>query len=168
MLPPALINTLQQIPAPVILLEGTRRVPEAQRPLLSRFARQLAETLPHAIFRSGNAEGSDDAFAQGVAAVDAHRLQLVLPTPGMGRQRRPAGAVCHALNELPQCEKKPLTQACSAAYPENHRLFNLYLSGVSGTPAYSKALYLVRDGLKVIGSPGLGLAPASLAIFFVD
>jgi hypothetical protein len=26
----------------------------------------------------------------------------------------------------------------------------------------------VRDGLKVIGSAGLGLAPASVAIFFVD
>lgn len=26
----------------------------------------------------------------------------------------------------------------------------------------------MRDGLKVLGSPGLALAPASLAIFFVD
>jgi hypothetical protein len=168
MLPPALTAALPQIPSPVILLEGTRRVPDAQRHLLSRFARLLAEALPHAVFRSGNAEGSDDAFAQGVAMVAAQRLQLVLPTPGMGRGRRPVGAVCHALNELPRREKEPLTQACTTASPENRRLFDLYLRGVSGTPAYSKALYLVRDGLKVLGSPALGLAPASVAIFFVD
>lgn len=168
MLPFALTAALTQISVPVILLEGTRRVPEAQRRLLSRFARLLAEALPHAVFRSGNAEGSDDAFAQGVAEVAAHRLQLVLPTPGMGRERRLAGAVCHALNELPRSEKEALTQACTAASPKNRRLFELYLRGLSGTPAYSKSLYLVRDGLKVIGSPGLGLAPASVAIFFVD
>jgi hypothetical protein len=168
MLPFALTAALTQISAPVILLEGTRRVPEAQRHRLSRFARMLAEALPHAIFRSGNAEGSDDAFAQGVAEVAAHRLQLVLPTPGMGRDRRPAGAVCHALNELPRREKEAIAQACTAASPENRRLFELYLRGLSGTPAYSKSLYLVRDGLKVIGSAGLGLAPASVAIFFVD
>jgi len=137
MLPPALITALPQLPSPVILLEGTRRVPEAQRPLLSQFARQLAQALPHAVFRSGNAEGSDDSFAQGVAEVDAHRLQLVLPTPGMGRQRRPAGAADHALNELPPSERKPLTQARTAASPENHRIFDLYLRGVAGTPAYS-------------------------------
>lgn len=168
MLPFALTAALTQISVPVILLEGTRRVPEAQRRLLSRFARLLAEALPHAVFRSGNAEGSDDAFAQGVAEVAAHRLQLVLPTPGMGRERRPAGAVCHVLNELPRSEKEALTQACTAASPKNRRIFELYLRGLSGTPAYSKSLYLVRDGLKVIGSPGLGLAPASVAIFFVD
>lgn len=168
MLPSALTAALPQIPAPVILLEGTRRVPEALRPRLSKFARLLAEELPHAIFRSGNAEGSDDAFAQGVAEVDPRRLQLVLPTPGMGRARRPAGAVCHALDELPLGEKEPLIQACTAASPENRRLFELYLRSLSGTPAYSKSLYLVRDGLKVLGSPALGLAPASVAIFFVD
>ncbi len=168
MLPPALLAALPQIPSPVILLEGTRRVPEAQRHLLVQFARRLAEALPHAVFRSGNAEGSDDAFAQGVAEVAAHRLQLVLPTPGMGRGRRPAGAVCHSLNDLPRLEKEPLTQACTAASPENRRLSDLYLRGLSGTPVHSKALYLVRDGLKVLGSPALGLAPASAAIFFVD
>lgn len=168
MLPSTLTAVLAKTPSPVILLEGTRRVPIVELPLLSRFARLLAEALPYAIFRSGNAEGSDDAFAQGVAGVDARRLQLVLPTSDMGRKRRPTDAVCHALNELPSSEKEPLTKACSAASPENSRLFDLYLRGITGTPAYSKSLYLIRDGLKVLGSPGLGLAPASVAIFFID
>jgi hypothetical protein len=168
MLTPALTAALPQIPTPVILLEGTRRVPEELRAKLTQIARSLAEALPHAVFRSGNAEGSDDAFAQGVAGVAAQRLQLLLPTPGMGWARRPAGAMCRVLNELPRKEREPLAQACTAASPENRRLFDLYLRGQSGNPAYVKALYLVRDAFKVLGSPGLGLAPASLGIFFID
>ena len=70
----------------------------------------------------------------------------------------------HSLDELPLGEKEPLIQACTAASPESRQLFELYLRSLSGTPAYSKSLYLVRDGLKVLGS----LAPAAVAIFFVD
>jgi hypothetical protein len=33
---------------------------------------------------------------------------------------------------------------------------------------HSKASYLLRDTLKVVGSPALALAPATLAIFFVN
>jgi hypothetical protein len=168
MLPPALIAALPQIPAPVILLEGTRRLPDTLRPQLARLARSLAEALPQALFRSGNAEGSDEAFAQGLAEIAPQRLQLVLPTPGMGRSRRPANAACHALDALPPEERETLAQACLAASPENRRLFELYRRGQSGTPAYGKSLYLVRDALKVLGSPALGLAPASLALLYLD
>jgi hypothetical protein len=130
--------------------------------------RQLAEAFPQAVFRSGNATGTDEAFAAGVATVPGSTLQLVLPTLGMGRSRRPATATCLALDDLPLEERHHLARESFAASPENHRIFELYLRNQSGNPAYAKAQYLVRDALKVLGSPALHLAPATLALFFIN
>jgi hypothetical protein len=95
-------------------------------------------------------------------------LQLVLPTPGMGRSRRPAAATCLALDDLPLEERHHLARESFAASPENHRIFEFYLRGQSGNPAFAKAHYLVRDALKVHGSPTLGLAPATVALFYIN
>ena len=86
----------------------------------------------------------------------------------MGRSRRPAFATCLALEDLPLAERHHLTRESLAASLENHRLFDLYLRGQSGNPAYAKAQYLVRDALKVIGSPANHLAPATVALFFIN
>jgi hypothetical protein len=43
------------------------------------FARELATRFPGLQFRSGNAEGSAEAFSRGIAAVDARRFQVVAP-----------------------------------------------------------------------------------------
>ena len=43
--------------------------------------------FPSAIFRSGNAEGSDAVFADAVAEIDPSRLELVIPNAAMGRKR---------------------------------------------------------------------------------
>ena len=154
--------------APVILLEGTRQLPVEKRQSLAGVGRELAEAFPHAIFRSGNAAGTDEAFAAGVATVPGARLELVLPTPGMGRSRRPACATCLVLGDLPVHERHRLARESFAASPENHRLFDLYLRDQSGNPAYAKAQYLVRDALKVFGSPSLQLAPATVALFYIN
>ena len=55
-----------------------------------------------------------------------------------------------------------------SASPKNHRLLDLYLRGQSGSQAYAKAQYLVRDALKVFGSPALKFAPATVALFFIN
>lgn len=39
----------------------------------------LAEKFPRLRFRSGNAPGSDEAFSNGIAAVDPTRLEIVAP-----------------------------------------------------------------------------------------
>lgn len=148
---------------PVILLEGTRKLPAEKRQALADVGQRLAKTFPQAVFRSGNAAGTDEAFAAGVATVPGAKLQLVLPTPGMGRSRRPASATCLALDDLPLEERHHLAPESLAASPENHRLFDLCLRGQSGNLAYAKAQYLVRDALKVFGSPALKLAPATVA-----
>ena len=76
--------------APVLLLEGTRELPAHQVPHLTSLAAQLASAFRHARFRTGNAKGSDEAFAAGVAAVDAGRLEYVLPHLGHRRCKLPA------------------------------------------------------------------------------
>ena len=159
---------LSRTASPVILLEGTRQLPAAKRQALADVGRRLAEAFPQAVFRSGNATGTDEAFAAGVATVPGSMLQLVLPTPGMGRSRRPAAATCLALDDLPLEERHHLARESFSASPENHRIFELYLRGQSGNPAFAKAQYLVRDALKVHGSPTLGLAPATMALFFIN
>lgn len=53
---------------PVVLLEGTRDLPDSDRPKLVALAQFLATQFPHVVFRTGNASGSDEAFAAGVCA----------------------------------------------------------------------------------------------------
>ena len=66
---------------PVVLLEGRRKVSKSNYKLAKRFGPVLAARFPRAVFRSGNADGSDQAFSEGVAAVDPSRLQLLHPSP---------------------------------------------------------------------------------------
>ncbi len=153
---------------PVLLLEGTRNLPDHHRQTLTTMGRRLARTFPNTTFRSGNAPGADEAFALGAAAVPGSRLELILPTPGMGRARRPATATCFSLHDLPDSERRHLAEASTRATPDCHRLFDLFLNGPTGNPAHSKSLYLVRDALKVLGSPGLGRPPATAALFYID
>lgn len=70
----------------IILLEGTRKLAESDAPKLIALAQQLATKYPRCIFRTGNATGSDEAFAKGIALVDPTRLEYVLPATGMGKR----------------------------------------------------------------------------------
>lgn len=153
---------------PILLLEGTRNLPDHHRQALTSMGQRLAQAFPRVTFRSGNAPGADEAFAVGVASVPSSRLELILPTPGMGRARRPASATCFSLHDLPATERLHLAQASTQATPDCHRLFDLFLNGPTGNPAHSKSLYLVRDALKVLGSTALGLPPATAALFYID
>lgn len=63
----------------LILLEGKRKVLDADREKLIKLGEVLASKSMKMIFRSGNADGSDLFFSQGVAAVDRNRLQVITP-----------------------------------------------------------------------------------------
>ena len=157
-------------PRPVILLEGTRKLPAEAHEKLRAVTAWLCAEFPRAIFRSGNAEGTDAVFAEAVAACDSARLELVLPHAGMGRKRRPPGARCVALEELPEADLECVVAVTRQAGRDAGRLGEYYLAHRSGpsSAATSKATYLLRDTLKVTGSEALGLAPAALGIFFVN
>lgn len=153
---------------PVILLEGTRDLPEADRPRLVELARLLAKELPRAIFRTGNATGSDTAFAEGVAAVDAKRLQYVLPNAGMGRQRRHPDSPAVSLGTVPSAAEEILAGATAKATPASQRLVDFYVREKGGSANAAKGAYLMRDTLKVLGCAEMGLATATVGIFYVN
>jgi hypothetical protein len=161
---------LTQQECPVILLEGTRKLPVLAHEGLRRLAAWLCVEFPRAVFRSGNAEGTDTVFADAVAACDLARLELVLPHAGMGRARRPPGARCLALDALPEAELERVVNLTGSAGRDAGRLGEYYLKHRNGptSAASSKAAYLLRDTLKVVGSEVLGLAPATMGIFLVN
>lgn len=66
-------------PDGVVLLEGRRLISPEDYERATKLARHHATQFPRLRFRSGNAEGSDQAFFEGVAQVDANRLQVVAP-----------------------------------------------------------------------------------------
>lgn len=135
-----------------------------------RLAQWLSGRFPNAVFRSGNAEGTDTVFADAVAASDPSRLELVLPHRGMGRARRPATARCFSLEMLPRTELEHIVAVTRGVGRDAGRLADRYLNQdtVGKSAATAAAAYLLRDTLKVVGSEALGLAPASLGIFFVN
>lgn len=161
------INALAKDTPAVILLEGTRKLPETDAPKLTALAQQLASGFPNMIFRTGNATGSDEAFAQGVAAVDVQRLQYVLPHPSMGKKRLIAAAPCISLVDLPQQELDFLIAKTLEATPNYKYLIDCYQKGIKNRHAESAKL-LIRDVLKVYGSASLGFPPADAAIFYVN
>lgn len=163
-------DRLRSSDRPVILLEGTRKLPEAEHVRLRCLAEWFCREFPQAVIRSGNAEGTDAVFADVVAAIDPARLELVLPHAGMGRARRPAGARCLSLDALPRHELEGIAAATRGAGRDAGRLAAHYLerAGRPKTAAASKAAYLLRDTLKVLGCESMGLAPARLGVFYVN
>ena len=69
----------------IILLEGKREIDVASQEKLTAIGKRLAEKMPNAIFRSGNADGSDYYFSLGVAAVNPKQLQVVTPFTRVGK-----------------------------------------------------------------------------------
>ena len=86
--------------SPVVLLEGTRELPVHEAACPTSLAAHLAHVFPHARFRTGNAKGSDTAFAAGVASVDAHRQKFVLPYATHRRSKRPTESLT-TMDDIP-------------------------------------------------------------------
>lgn len=148
---------------PVILLEGSRQVSEVHKNQLIRLGALLAETMPHARFRSGNAEGSDSLFAAGVASVDPSRMQVITPTPGHRKKNLHPDYEVVALNRVSAVHEEHLVLASNAATPANQTL----MEKRKQIPRLgAKARYLLRDTLKVLGDPANDLAPADAALFY--
>ena len=68
----------------VILLEGKRTVPEIDQHKLKALGQMLAKKLQLATFRSGNANGADLYFSQGVAAVNSQNWKWSSHLMGIG------------------------------------------------------------------------------------
>ena len=152
----------------VVLLEGTRKVPSDQESVLINFTTRLASDYPNAIFRSGNAAGSDELFAKGIESIDAKRMQQVLPYPNANKKRLHKQSPVISLADLTMDELQELAEIGIQATPSYESLFKLYLKDLNKTRVTIKAMYLLRDALKILGCPRLGFAAADCGFFFTD
>ncbi|MBK8624434.1 MAG: hypothetical protein IPN86_02290 [Saprospiraceae bacterium] len=75
----------------IILLEGKRNVPKDAQAQLISLGYLLAQNMKYATFRSGNANGADLYFSQGVASVNKQRLEVVIPFDGHRSKSNIAG-----------------------------------------------------------------------------
>lgn len=160
-------DIIVSIKDPVILLEGTRKINDDRFLLLSKFGEFIAGKFPNCYFRSGNTSGSDDAFAQGVRKVAPDRMQIVLPKMDSGKSRLQNRDYVLALEDVSQAEEKQIIYESKRATPKNKRLFEAYELQQEGMMK-QKSLYLLRDTLKVLGSPENNLSPITAGIFFVN
>lgn len=157
-----------QLQNKIVLLEGTRNVPESEKLKLIKFTENLASTFPEAIFRSGNASGSDELFAKGVESIYAFRMQQVLPYPNANKKRLHKHSPVISLADLTFEELQELAELGIKATPSYKSLFDLYLKDLKKTRTTIKAMYLLRDALKVIGCPRLEFESADVGFFFTD
>lgn len=146
---------------PLVLLEGRREIPLEIAASARRLAYLLALHFPAMRFRSGNAGGTDEAFANGVRDCDSARLELFLPYEGH-RQGSAVGSRFLSPDSLNEEEISIVADATAAATPRNSGLLH------SRSPRLqAKAKYLLRDTLKVTGH-GPAFPPPVAAIFYAD
>lgn len=147
----------------VVLLEGKRDVLEADRPRLVELGRLLAAGTKQMRFRSGNADGSDKLFAEGMASVDAARMQVILPYKGH-RSRQNKAYESIALDEI-DLAREPEIVYLSKKNAKTSKLIDPYVSGVVNRYT-TKAAYILRDTVKVLGTADI--PPAAFGIFYDD
>lgn len=156
---------IASIASPIILLEGSRTVEEANKLKLIALGAKLASEFPNAVFRSGNATGSDSFFAEGVSQINPQQLELVLPNKRMIKSTN--GEKRISLKDLTDAEIKDVCEITKNATPANKALIEYYEKGFQGSPRI-KAQYLLRDALKVIGSKRLDFKTADFGIFYLN
>lgn len=151
--------------SPVILLEGSRTVEKDHLKQITRLAEKLAHTFPNATFRLGNAEGSDNLFAEGISKVNPAQLEMILPNDRKLKSTQKERRI--SFDSLPDDEIKDICKITKEATPANRALIEYYEKGLQGVPQI-KAKYLLRDALKVVGSKQLELKPANFALFYLN
>ena len=151
-------------PEGVVLLEGRRAIPDNAATQAEGLARSLALRFPKLRFRSGNAEGSDEVFSRGVAAVDSSRLQVIAPYATHRKRVRYADALYDSPDSLSRVKEDEIAYKTDAASPKNKNIISQ--RGQKGSLA-AKAAYLLRDTMKVTGHSEAFPKPIC-ALFYVS
>lgn len=148
----------------VILLEGKRNVLPEDEGKLVLLAQKLSKDLPLATFRSGNAGGSDEFFAQGVASVDIHRLQLIKPY-NSHRKNKLYENITTSLDDLTIVGEDEVIYQTKKASKSATNLIDSYVKGTRNKLSI-KGSYLIRDTVKVLGTEEI--PPTDVALFYDD
>ncbi len=157
-------SLLQSHPAPVILIEGKRNIPQEYAVKAAQLTEKFAKEYPSIIFRSGNAEGADRAFTEGVNRVDPSRIQIVAPYIGHRKKEMIAGAKYLYPEDLSIIEEDEVIYQTIQATPKNESMIR---NRHKNSTLNAKSKYLVRDTMKVLGYTETFTRPAA-AIFYVD
>ena len=147
----------------VVLLEGKRNVLDADSAKLTALGKLLASRTKHITFRSGNASGADQLFADGVASVDNTRLQVITPYTGHRKKDNQAYSTI-SLDDI-NIVSEPELIYHSKSNKKTEKLIDQYVSGVKNRNTV-KAAYIIRDTVKVLGSEGI--PQANFGIFYDD
>ena len=147
----------------IVLLEGKRKVLEADKKKLVSLGKLLASTTSKMIFRSGNADGSDQLFSVGVSLIDNKRLQVITPYTDHRKKTNLAYDTI-SLDEI-NVAAEPEVVYQSKSNKKTEKLVDQYISGARDR--YSiKAAYIIRDTIKAIGTDEI--KPATFGIFYDD
>jgi hypothetical protein len=147
----------------IVLLEGKRNVLESDKGKLIALGKLLASKTEKMIFRSGNADGSDQYFSDGVTSVDPKRLQVVTPYTGHRKKTNNAYET-FSLDEI-DIAAEPEVVYQSKTNKKMEKLIDQYVSGDKNRFSM-KAAYIIRDTIKAIGTDDI--APATFGIFYDD
>lgn len=148
----------------IILLEGKRTVKPEDQVKLIAVGKLLATHLPNATFRSGNADGSDYFFSQGVARINPNQLEVITPYTNHRNKYNLAGTT-HALDSI-NLVNEPEVVYHSKNHKATKSLVDKYVAGNKDKYAI-KAAYILRDTIKVLGT-NAGILPITVALFYED
>lgn len=157
-------TSLYNIPNAIILLEGKRNVLESDKEKLIQFGNFLATHLPLVTFRSGNADGADFYFSQGVLQVAPERLQVITPYENH-RQKQNNAYETISLDEI-DLANEPEVVYQSKNNKKTKSLIDKFVGGAKDRFAI-KAAYIIRDTIKVTGTNS-GILPINFAFFYDD
>jgi len=149
-------------PGSIILLEGKRVVLPDDSKKLVQLGKLLAQRLPLVQFRSGNAQGADECFAQGVITVDSCRFHVIIPD-SKHRQRSLHGITYYSLDDIPLASDHPIIYEARKHKPTS-QLVDLYLKGFRDRTTHRIAP-IIRDAVKVLGTE---IIPSATVGFFYD
>jgi hypothetical protein len=150
-------------PNSIVLLEGKRNVIYTERKKLVALGKLLASKTEKMTFRSGNADGSDQLFSDGVTSVNNKRLEVITPYSGHRKKTNQAYNTISLEDIDLSDEPEVLYQSKSNKKMEN--LINKYASGDVNRNSI-KAAYIIRDTIKAIGTDEI--KPATFGIFYDD
>ena len=152
----------------IVLLEGKRDVLENDKNRLVEIGRLLVANTKHCIFRSGNADGADKYFKEGLMSVDPKRFQAIVPfNDHMKSVKEEPGLYERISLDTINLAKEPQILYESKRNKKQKGLVESYEKGVDPRNAI-KGAYIVRDTVKVTGAPSQGILPAYFGFFYDD
>lgn len=114
-------------------------------------------------FRSGNADGADYYFSQGVVTVDKSRLEVVTPYTGHRKKANVAYDTI-SLDDI-NVANEPEVVCHSKGNKKTEKLVDQYVGGARDRLSM-KGAYIIRDTVMAIGTEEI--PPATFAIFYDD